>query len=130
MRNSFFILSLSILVTLANVSCAAVKVTDPNDPHFDISQLRLEDYHDPNKFRAAMYVLFPVGASKTHMDKVLIGIAQARLNERKGKTLTSAVYSKRTTTGLYPCVYIVEALFDKSDMLKENVSVNTGCDAP
>ncbi len=70
---------LAILLLAFNVINNSLAVTDPDDPRFDVSKFRYENYRETNDhFRRKITKIFPIGTDKFYVDKILVKQAGAR----------------------------------------------------
>ena len=125
MRKLF--LMVAALAILLNTSCTtfpSLKITDPKDPGFDITQFEFEDYRDLGRFKTTMEIMFPVGTSREYIEKVLVTYGGAL--HSPFRQITRYDYPYRS--GLWNCRQIVVAYYDQNDLLEQKIATNMGCD--
>ncbi|MCB1558099.1 MAG: hypothetical protein KDJ50_04175 [Alphaproteobacteria bacterium] len=75
-----FILFIVSLCMLATTACSdPFKVTDPSDPKFNPDKFKFEDYPGIPLMTDALKKLFPVGTPKEFVEKILVDVGGARL---------------------------------------------------
>jgi hypothetical protein len=130
---------LSVLTCLSIQGCASLKITDPTDPNFDETQFRFEDYAEFKKFRTAMEAMFPVGTSKQKIDHVLVDIGGAgmaddgvkmKIARQVGDDERIVRYYKKDNSGIVECMFIIAAVYNKSNILSEEILAYYGCTGP
>lgn len=73
--------ALMLLLSLFVVACNPFKVTDPNDPRFDVTKFDLNDYKSHTELAEVMRILFKVGTTKDEVDRVLVEYGQAKMTD-------------------------------------------------
>lgn len=74
---------LMILMVLCVVACNPLKVTDPNDPKFDINQFEFNDHRARDDIAEVFMKAFPIGTEKSFIDSILIDAAGAKSERSK-----------------------------------------------
>ncbi|MGM0421801.1 MAG: hypothetical protein ACQEQL_01735 [Pseudomonadota bacterium] len=70
-----------IVFLCIGLTACAMKVTDPNDPRFDVSEFRFEDYRGQD-IQKVMQSIFPVGTEKRNIENIMereLGLKSQRL---------------------------------------------------
>lgn len=84
----------ALIGLLALCGCNPFKVTDPNDPRFDIKKFELNDYRSNKEIAEVIRKYMPIGTSRNDVEKILVSIAGASItdftNQRNYKTGTAA----------------------------------------
>ena len=84
---TFGIILLALLLVIAAGYLALYKpwiVTDPNDPNFEPSLFRFENYTTERELRNALITMFPKGTKRDYVDHILIDNANLQSGLRAG----------------------------------------------
>ena len=78
------------------LSSCATKITDPNDPRFDVTKLKLEGFYKGKQdLCKALRIILPPGTPKDRVDYVLVDIGGAKEHKREGKEKSNYIYQSK-----------------------------------
>ena len=91
-----FIQKILVCVLCVSLSACATKVTDPNDPRFDVTKLKLEGFYKGKQdLCKALQILF-YGKDESYVDYILTEIGEAKKVKNTKKGHYSYLYKGKT----------------------------------